>query len=106
ALPDQPARVTVLRGAAGAAAADWLEADGDGFFARDGQELIVVGASPEAIAELAARFELRGGSSAPVAFGALASAVTQAGVAARRSSRDEPVPGFDDVAAAGMLALL
>jgi purine catabolism regulator len=106
ALPDQPARVTVLHGAAGAAAADWLEADGDGFFARDGQELIVVGASQEAIAELAARFELRGGSSAPVAFGALASAVTQAGVAARRSSRDEPVPSFDDVAAAGMLALL
>ncbi|MCI0157514.1 PucR family transcriptional regulator [Leifsonia shinshuensis] len=106
ALPDGPARVTVLHGAAGAAAADWLEADGDGFFARDGQELVVVGAAPETVARLAARFELRGGSSAPVALDALASGVTQAGVAARRSTPDEPVPSFDDVAAAGMLALL
>ncbi len=105
-LPDGPARVTVLHGAAGASAADWLEADGDGFFARDGQELVIVGAAPETVARLAARFELRGGSSAPVALDALASGVTQAGVAARRSTPDEPVPSFDDVAAAGMLALL
>jgi purine catabolism regulator len=94
-LPDGPVRVTVLHGSAGAAAADWLETVGDGFFARDGQDLVVVG-----------RFELRGGSSAPVALDALASGVTQAGVAARRSTPDEPVPSFDEVAAAGMLALL
>jgi purine catabolism regulator len=106
ALPAGPVRVTVLHGSAGASAADWLEADGDGFFARDGQDLMVVGAAPETVGELAARFELRGGSSAPVALDALAVGVTQAGVAARRSTPDEPVPSFDDVAAAGMLALL
>lgn len=105
-LPDGPVRVTVLHGTAGASAADWLDAEGNGFFARDGQDLVVIGAAPETVAELAGRFELRGGSSAPVALDALASGVTQAEVAARRSTPDEPVPSFDDVAATGMLALL
>lgn len=106
ALPDEPVRVTVLHGTASASAADWLETAGDGFFARDGHDVVLVAVAAETVAELATRFALRGGSSALVSLDAVASGVTQAGVAARRSTPDEPVPSFDDVAAAGMLALL
>lgn len=120
ALPEAPVRVTVLSGTALAAAADWLESHTDGFFARDGQELVLVesdaggDAGAEARAEAgagvgaaaAARFDLRGGTSAPAALTDLPTALAQAEVARQRATPAAPVPSFDDVAAAGMLALL
>jgi purine catabolism regulator len=110
ALPGAPVRVTVLTGAALAAAADWLESNSDGFFARDGQELVllesVADAGPSAAAAAASRFDLRGGTSAPSASADLAAALAQAEVARQKATSQAPVPSFDDVAAAGMLALL
>jgi purine catabolism regulator len=138
ALPEAPVRVTVLSGTALAAAADWLESHTDGFFARDGQELVLVEsdagaeadaaeAGPDAAeagpgaseagrgaagttagsgAVAAARFDLRGGTSAPAALTDLPTALAQAEVARQRATPAAPVPSFDDVAAAGMLALL
>ncbi|MFF2050217.1 PucR family transcriptional regulator [Leifsonia sp. NPDC058194] len=111
ALPEAPVRVTVLTGTALAAAADWLESHTEGFYARDGQELVLVeseadsgpaGTAPTA----AARFDLRGGTSAPSALADLPTALAQAEVARQRATPKVPVPSFDDVAAAGMLALL
>jgi purine catabolism regulator len=108
-LPEPPVRVTAFTGTAIAAAADWLETNSDGFFARDGQELMLVEpveADPAPAAELAGRFGLRGGVSGPSPLTGLRTALGQAEVARGRASADDPVPAFDDVAAAGMLALL
>ncbi|MDN4614162.1 PucR family transcriptional regulator [Leifsonia sp. F6_8S_P_1B] len=108
-LPEPPVRVTALTGTALAAATDWLETNGGGFFARDGHELVLLeSASADAApaAELAARFGLRGGVSGPAPLTGLRAALGQAEVARGRASADDPVPAFDDVAAAGMLALL
>ncbi|MGO4595117.1 PucR family transcriptional regulator [Leifsonia sp. 2TAF2] len=104
-LPASPLRVAVLTGPAVAAALDWLEANSDGFFARDGSDLVVVGDDAAATA-LAKRFELRGGISSDTTLDALGAALEQAHAARSRASADEPVPSFDDVASAGMLALL
>jgi PucR family transcriptional regulator, purine catabolism regulatory protein len=112
ALPEAPVRVTLLAGTALAAAADWLESHSDGFFARDGQEIVLVESEAEAAAPggtgptAAARFDLRGGTSAPSALADLSTARAQAEVARQRATTQAPVPSFDDVAAAGMLALL
>ncbi|OJX75496.1 PucR family transcriptional regulator [Leifsonia sp. 71-9] len=114
-LPEAPVRVTVLAGTALTAAADWLESHSDGFFARDGQELVLVESdagdpsAPSATATgpaAASRFDLRGGTSAPSALADLPTALAQAEVARQRATPKAPVPSFDDVAAAGMLALL
>ncbi|WP_025156082.1 PucR family transcriptional regulator [Leifsonia aquatica] len=111
-LPEAPVRVTVLGGTALTAAADWLESHVDGFFARDGQELVLVeseadtGPATAIAATTAARFDLRGGTSAPTALADLPTARAQAEVARQRATPKAPVPSFDDVAAAGMLALL
>lgn len=111
-LPEAPVRVTVLGGTALTAAADWLESHVDGFFARDGQELVLVeseadtGPATAIAATAAARFDLRGGTSAPTALADLPTARAQAEVARQRATPKAPVPSFDDVAAAGMLALL
>ncbi|UAJ80234.1 PucR family transcriptional regulator [Leifsonia sp. ZF2019] len=114
ALPEAPVRVTVLTGTALAAAADWLESHADGFFARDGQELVLMESETGADAAdsgalgpaAAARFELRGGTSAPSSLADLPTALAQAEVARQRATPASPVPSFDDVATAGMLALL
>ncbi|MGO4533346.1 PucR family transcriptional regulator ligand-binding domain-containing protein [Leifsonia sp. 2MCAF36] len=107
-LPHPPLRVAVLHGPAIAAAADWLESNADGFFARDGQEIVLLGddAGVAGVAALAARFDLRGGLSSSTALDALPAAVAQAQTARNRANADDPVPSFDDLAAAGMLALL
>ncbi|WP_374008155.1 PucR family transcriptional regulator [Leifsonia sp. LS-T14] len=105
ALPEAPVRVAVLHGSAIAAAADWLESHAEGFFARDGQELVIVG-DDDNVATVAARFDLRGGLSSATTLDTLPAAVAQAQTARGRASGDDPVPSFDDVAAAGMLALL
>ncbi|MGH1549504.1 PucR family transcriptional regulator [Leifsonia poae] len=106
-LPEPPVRVAVLHGAGIAGAADWLETNAEGFFARDGQELVLVGdADDETAVTLASRFELRGGLSSATGLGGLPAAVAQAQTAGNRSTADDPVASFDDVAAAGMLALL
>lgn len=111
ALPEAPVRVTVLGGTALTAAADWLESHTDGFFARDGQELVLVESEAEddragSALDAASRFDLRGGTSAPTALADLPTALAQAEVARQRATPKSPVPSFDDVAAAGMLALL
>ncbi|MGN6763356.1 MAG: PucR family transcriptional regulator [Leifsonia sp.] len=104
-LPPAPLRLAVLSGAAVAAGLDWLESHSDAFFARDGADLVVLGDDAAATA-LAARFDLRGGLSAPTGLEALPAALGQAQTARNRASADDPVAVFDDVAAAGMLALL
>lgn len=104
-LPEEPVRVAVLRGGSLAAAADWLESNAEGFFARDGQELVVVGDDAGAAAA-ASRFDLRGGLSGDTGLDALPAAVAQARTAGNRATADDPVASYDDVAAAGMLALL
>lgn len=105
ALPQPPFRVAVLSGSGVAAAADWLESNGDVFFARDGQELVVLG-DDTVPSTLAGRFDLRGGVSSPAGPGGLPSALEQAVAARNRATADDPVASFDDVAAAGMLELL
>ncbi|MGN6426506.1 MAG: PucR family transcriptional regulator [Leifsonia sp.] len=105
-LPEAPVRVAVLGGTGIAAAADWLENHDAGFFARDGHDIVLLDADDATARELAGRFGLRGGVSAPAALTGLAAAVAQADVARARASAEHPVPAFDDVAAAGMLALL
>lgn len=105
ALPQPPFRVAVLNGGGVAAAADWLESNADVFFARDGQDLVLLG--DDAVpATLAGRFDLRGGVSSPAGFGGLPAALEQAGAARNRATADDPIASFDDVAAAGMLELL
>ena len=104
-LPEPPVRVALLHGPAIAAAADWLETNAEGFFAREDQELVLLG-DDTAVAALAVRFELRGGLSSRSGLDALPAAVAQAQTARNRATADDPVPSFDDVAAAGMLALL
>ncbi|MFP3464157.1 PucR family transcriptional regulator [Leifsonia sp. SIMBA_070] len=104
-LPDAPVRVALLHGPALAAAADWLESNAEGFFARDGQELVIVGDDAGAAA-VAARFDLRGGLSSDTGLDSLPAAIAQAQTARNRATADDPVASFDDVAAAGMLALL
>lgn len=109
ALPDGPVRVAVLRGTALPAASDWLETEPDSFFARDGNELILLvedEARLTALDAFAARFELRGGVSAPTAIGALARGHAQALAAAERATTARPVASFDDVSSGGMLSLL
>lgn len=104
-LPTSTVRVCVLTGAAVTAATDWLESNGHDFFAREGHDLIVL-TSTAVARELAERFSLRGGCSTTVALSALPAALAQATVARQRATAECPVPAFDDVAAAGMLALL
>lgn len=126
ALPEGPVRVAVLGGTAVPAAADWMEAEAEHFFARDGSDLVLLleggagevadadaspvtspRASPLApIVELAQRFDLRAGVSAPAPLDALAGAVAQALAARDRAGAEHPVAWFDDVTAGGMLALL
>ncbi|MEN0085074.1 MAG: PucR family transcriptional regulator [Leifsonia sp.] len=105
ALPQPPFRVAVLAGSGVAAAADWLESNADVFFARDGQDLVVLG-DDTVPATLAGRFDLRGGVSSPAGLAGLPTALEQASAARNRATADDPVASFDDVAAAGMLELL
>jgi purine catabolism regulator len=105
ALPPAPSRLAVLSGPAVAAGLDWLESHSDGFFARDGSDLVVLGDDAAASA-LASRFDLRGGLSSTTGLDGLRTALKQAQTARNRSSADDPLPSFDDVAGAGMLALL
>lgn len=108
ALPSGPVRVAVLGGNAVAAAADLLEARPGLFFARDGHDLVVLeeDATPSGLPELAARFELRGGISAPGPLADLPSALAQASAARDRADAERPLRGFDDISGGGMLALL
>ena len=108
ALPSGPVRVAVLGGTAIASAADVLETRPGLFFARDGHDLIVLeeDAAPSGLAELAARFELRGGISAAGPLTELPSALAQASAARARADAERPLRGFDDIAGGGMLALL
>ncbi|MDR6973002.1 PucR family transcriptional regulator [Leifsonia shinshuensis] len=108
-LPEAPVRVTMMQGAALAAAADWLESNADGFFARDAHDLVLIGDESTAVevaTTLAVRFDLRGGVSSGTTLDALPAAVAQAQTARNRATADDPVAAFDDVAGAGMLALL
>lgn len=105
ALPASPLRVGALTGPAVAAALDWLEGNSDGFFARDGSDLVILGDDGAATA-LAARFDLRGGLSSSTGLDRLPAAIEQAHAARNRATADDPVPSFDDVASAGMLELL
>ncbi|TDQ02473.1 MULTISPECIES: PucR family transcriptional regulator [unclassified Leifsonia] len=105
ALPAAPLRVAVLSGPAIAAALDWLESNASGFFAREGADLLVLG-DDDAASAIAVRFDLRGGLSAPAELDALPAALEQAIAARGRATADDPIPSFEDVAGAGMLALL
>lgn len=106
-LPEAPVRVSLLNGTALAAAADWLESAA-AFFARDGKDLVVVepAAATPAATQLVPRFGLRGGVSGPVSLAELPAGLAQAEAARARATAELPLASFDDVAAAGMLALL
>ena len=110
ALPEGGVRVAVFGGTAVPPAADWLEAQPDRFFARDGSDLVVLleddGSALPVIVELAQRFELQAGVSAPRSSRDLGGALAQALTARDRTSAEHPVASFDDVSSGGMLALL
>ncbi|WP_223694024.1 PucR family transcriptional regulator [Leifsonia poae] len=111
-LPSGPVRIALLTGSAVEAAVERLELTPAPFFARDGDTiafLLPVDAPPSdtvPLADLAARFDLRGGVSAPVLLPELPTGVGQASAARERATGDAPVRAFDDLASAGMLDLL
>ncbi|MCU1421089.1 MAG: hypothetical protein JWN36_740, partial [Microbacteriaceae bacterium] len=121
-LPGGPARVALFTGAPVDAAAEWLEQHPAGFFARHGDDLVVLleatsPAQSDTAAEtqvsavqlptdLAARFDLRAGVSSPATIGTLAAALAQATASRDRTTAEAPVSAFDDLAGGGMLALL
>jgi purine catabolism regulator len=125
ALPGRPVRVALFTGAAVDAAAEWLELHPAGFFARHGDDLVVLleataptpapahsdGAEIQVPAgqlptDLAARFDLRAGVSSPATIDTLAAALAQATASRDRTTAESPVSAFDDLAGGGMLALL
>ncbi|WP_431279436.1 PucR family transcriptional regulator [Leifsonia poae] len=113
-LPGGPARVVLARGAGVEAAAEWLDLHPSTFYARDGDDLIVLaaaapgarGSAVELATNLASRFDLRAGVSAPAALDALPRAFDQATASRDRATAEAPVSTFDDLAGGGMLALL
>jgi purine catabolism regulator len=123
-LPDGRVRVALFTGAAVDTAAEWLELHPAGFFARHGDDLVVMleatppppaqsdtaaeveGSAVQLPADLAARFHLRGGVSAPATIDTLAAALAQATASRDRTTAEAPVSAFDDLAGGGMLALL
>lgn len=116
ALPEGTVRVAALAGRGAAAAADWLEQHPETaveFFARDGDDLVALttgapdsGPGYSSLVALAGRFDLVGGVSSPAAPDALNSALGQATAAREAATSSDLVRRFDDLAAAGMLALL
>ena len=128
ALPSGPLRLALFSGAPVDAAAEWLELHPAPFFARNGHDLVVLleagsPAEPDAISEaqvpanpagpanhlaseLAARFDLRAGVSAPATIDTLPAALAQAIASRDRTTAEAPVGAFDDLAGGGMLALL
>jgi purine catabolism regulator len=121
-LPGGPARVAFFTGAPVDAAGEWLEQHPAGFFARHGDDLVVLleATSPtqsdksaeiqvsavQLTTDLAARFDLRAGVSSPATIGTLAAALAQATASRDRTTAEAPVSAFDDLAGGGMLALL
>ncbi|MFF1877102.1 PucR family transcriptional regulator [Leifsonia sp. NPDC058230] len=106
ALPAGPVRLALFAGASVDAAAEWLELHPAPFFARDGDDLVVLLEAGAVADDLATRFDLRAGVSAPASLESLRAALAQASASRDRSSAGAPVSAFDDLAGGGMLGLL
>ncbi|MEV7874249.1 PucR family transcriptional regulator [Microbacterium sp. NPDC089188] len=113
-LPAAPVIVALTPAAAAksTALAEWLEVRaqegrGELFFGRgdDGLVLVVPVSARESLAEIADRFELTVGCSAPSGYDAFSRALTQARTARDRSD-DAGLADFTDTARAGLLSAL